>query len=474
MSIPRNELFYKTTLSQPLSNGGSETEVYVATLPTISSGYIIVNKGSEDFRELIKFTGTSTSPNRLTTCTRGLTFNFAAASAVSDSRVAANCKQHSSGEEVIIANGRYEQLIIDLLNGTSTIDATLVFNSNNITGVNSISGLATPTSGETTKAANIDYVNTVAIAGGADATTTIKGISKMSVAPASATSPIAVGDNDGRVPTQDENNALVGTSGSPSTTNKYVTNDDTATTGASKVIRSTSGSLVDPSLLALTTAGDTVYRGAANLTRVAIGAAGALNMVNAGATAPSWLALGTAGQVLTVNAGATAAEWAAGSLLTKDTANGGGTVTAGAETTLSTYTLPANTLGTGNVVVMKTFITWTGVANVGNAIFRFKYGGTTVLTKTITMDNTTDGYSGYLEFTLLGAGTTASQEGQCVVGYGISSAAAGAGSRQVISGGSGSATEDSTTALAMAITAQMAAGSDQTMTITSFYVQVIK
>ena len=43
-----------------------------------------------------------------------------------------------------------------------------------------------------------------------DSSTTVKGLTKMSVAPASASSPIAVGDNDWRVPTQGENDALVG------------------------------------------------------------------------------------------------------------------------------------------------------------------------------------------------------------------------------------------------------------------------
>ena len=71
-----------------------------------------------------------------------------------------------------------------------------------------------------------------------DASTTVKGVAKMSVAPASASSPIAVGDNDPRVPTTGENDALVGTSGTPSSSNKYVTNDDTsATSSASKVAR---------------------------------------------------------------------------------------------------------------------------------------------------------------------------------------------------------------------------------------------
>lgn len=67
-----------------------------------------------------------------------------------------------------------------------------------------------------------------------DASSSSKGVSKMSVAPASASNPIAVGDNDPRVPTQAENDALVGTSGAPSSSNPYATK---ATTDAlSKVI----------------------------------------------------------------------------------------------------------------------------------------------------------------------------------------------------------------------------------------------
>ena len=73
----------------------------------------------------------------------------------------------------------------------------------------------------------------------ADATTAVKGINLMSVAPVSAASPIAVGDNDPRVPTQNENDALVGTSGTAvSSSNKLVDADDVSSAGASgKIVR---------------------------------------------------------------------------------------------------------------------------------------------------------------------------------------------------------------------------------------------
>lgn len=77
---------------------------------------------------------------------------------------------------------------------------------------------------------NKSYADGLAIAGSPDSSTTVKGIGRVSVAPASATIPIFVGDNDSRVPTQGENDALVGVSGTtPATTNKFM--DERSVTG---------------------------------------------------------------------------------------------------------------------------------------------------------------------------------------------------------------------------------------------------
>jgi len=59
-----------------------------------------------------------------------------------------------------------------------------------------------------------------------DASNVQKGIVKLSVAPLVAVEPVAVGSNDGRVPTQNENDALAGSAGVPSAVNVYVTNQD--------------------------------------------------------------------------------------------------------------------------------------------------------------------------------------------------------------------------------------------------------
>lgn len=55
------------------------------------------------------------------------------------------------------------------------------------------------------------------------ATDAIFGKLKVTVPPAVVGEPVAVGANDGRVPTQSENDALAGTSGTPSSANKYLT-----------------------------------------------------------------------------------------------------------------------------------------------------------------------------------------------------------------------------------------------------------
>jgi hypothetical protein len=65
-----------------------------------------------------------------------------------------------------------------------------------------------------------------------DASNTQKGITKLSIAPAIPSEPVAVGTNDARMPTQGENDALVGTSGAPGSGNAYVTDSDPRNTNA--------------------------------------------------------------------------------------------------------------------------------------------------------------------------------------------------------------------------------------------------
>lgn len=142
-------------------------------------------------------------------------------------------RKHRVGATVTITDFKHIKAINDLLDGTTSFDSATPLGYDGTATISTANQLATKA-----------YVDGVAIAGGADASTTVKGISKLSTAPASASNPIAVGDNDGRVPTQSENDALVGTSGTPSSSNKYVTADDVsdaAVTG--KIVRATGTAL---------------------------------------------------------------------------------------------------------------------------------------------------------------------------------------------------------------------------------------
>ena len=111
--------------------------------------------------------------------------------------------------------------------------------------------IPTMTSGDTGRAASIEYANALAIAGSPDSTLTVKGIVEIGT-----TADIDAGTTTGatgaslavrpdqlaasiyntRLPSATEKQALVGTSGTPSSSNKYVTNDDT--TGTGSIVRS--------------------------------------------------------------------------------------------------------------------------------------------------------------------------------------------------------------------------------------------
>lgn len=124
---------------------------------------------------------------------------------------------HSGQTQFIISDAPqvFQQYVS--LNNDETVGGTKTFTTSPT--------IPTATVTDIHEAASIEYVNNIAIAGAPDASTTVKGITKVSVAPVSPTSPIAVGDNDPRVPTQSENDALVGnnTDIAVGTGNKFVT-----------------------------------------------------------------------------------------------------------------------------------------------------------------------------------------------------------------------------------------------------------
>lgn len=91
--------------------------------------------------------------------------------------------------------------------------------------------------------ANKEYVDNLALAGAPNASTTVKGVGEVSVAPVSATTPIFIGQNDPVVPTQGENDALIGnnTDIAVGSGNKFVTQTGLQH-NAEKYVADTSGS----------------------------------------------------------------------------------------------------------------------------------------------------------------------------------------------------------------------------------------
>jgi hypothetical protein len=132
-------------------------------------------------------------------------------------------RTHRVGSLVALTDFAHIKFINDLLAGATNLNASTPLGYDSTASISTANQLATKA-----------YVDGVAIAGAADATTTVKGIAKASVAPASPTAPIFVGDNDPRVPTTaqvgyipttGQKDALASTT-TPASTNLYLTQKD--------------------------------------------------------------------------------------------------------------------------------------------------------------------------------------------------------------------------------------------------------
>lgn len=198
---------FNTTLTTKVAVGDTTATLTSATdddgvaLPT--GTYVLTLDRKTSSKEYIQCTLTGTALTNIKTLTRG-------------TAVASNgfARTHRKGAEVIISDFAAIKRITDILDGTTDLDSGTPLAYDGTATISNANEL-------TTKA----YVDGIAIAGSPDATTSTKGITKMSVAPVSAASPIAVGDNDGRVSTQGENDAQVGnnTDITVGTGNKFVT-----------------------------------------------------------------------------------------------------------------------------------------------------------------------------------------------------------------------------------------------------------
>lgn len=97
-------------------------------------------------------------------------------------------RTHRKGAEIVITDHVALKRIMNVLDGTTSFDSATPLGYDGAPTISTGNQFATKT-----------YVDGIAIAGSPDATTTTKGIGRVSVAPVSAATPIFVGDNDTRV-----------------------------------------------------------------------------------------------------------------------------------------------------------------------------------------------------------------------------------------------------------------------------------
>lgn len=245
--------------------------------------------------------------------------------------------------------------------------------------------------------------------------------------------------------TKNQKDALTGTSGTPSNSNRYVTNEDaTSTPTASKVVRSSGSITLEDGWLGADAAGDLVYSDGTNMVGLDIGTARQTLHVNSGATGYDWL---TKGIIYTEFATA----------MPLETGEINITTTTIATSTLSEYSglrisgrfAPTNTSGSNKVYT-----------------FRIKYGGTTICTyDSISADNNTGSATIAFECTILYVGT--SSQSVFYSAYGRD----GSSNDDFVMGGGGTASVNSAATQNLTITAESSIG-DLEGTIATILIEV--
>lgn len=129
-------------------------------------------------------------------------------------------REHRFRALIEITNFAQIKLLGEIWGGLDTLD-----------GTNPLKYDTTATIDDNKKIGTKAYVDGKTIGVKAKASASVNGVAEMSAAPADANNPIAVGDNDGRVPTAGEKAAMAGSYGTPGSSNKYVTNDHAAMSG---------------------------------------------------------------------------------------------------------------------------------------------------------------------------------------------------------------------------------------------------
>lgn len=176
---------------------------------TVMTGTVEPSSGSQE--EQIIFTGVTQNSNGTATLTGVSSVAFASPYTTTSGFK----KSHAGNTTFVLSDTAY------LYSQYASLANTQTFTGSNTFSISPI--IPTVASTATTQAASVGYVNSVAIAGGAKASNTVFGITQLSVAPATASVPIAVGTNDPRIATASQSLALAGDGGAPSNINTYVT-----------------------------------------------------------------------------------------------------------------------------------------------------------------------------------------------------------------------------------------------------------
>ncbi len=240
-AIPKLSALFETSLASKISSTATSMTLVSGTDKsgnTLSGVYgFILDEGSAT-EEFVLGTATGTS---ITGMLRGVSVTDGG------TEVTALKKEHRRGASVKITSFPFLGIVYRLLQGSDGFPQKLFYNSH-------------PTFTTNTELVDKGYVDGVAVAGAPNADDSTKGIVEQGT-----TAEIDAGTGAGstgarlfinpeklstsiyatRLPASGEKSALVGTLGTPGSGNKYVTNDDTATSGNSKIIRTGSGGHID-------------------------------------------------------------------------------------------------------------------------------------------------------------------------------------------------------------------------------------
>ena len=146
-----------------------------------------------------------------------------------------------------------------------------------------------------------------------------------------------------------------------------------------------------------------------------------------------------------------------------------------AENTLISFTVPGGTLSTANVIKVRLNIAFLkqGAGSNTSLTLRFKYGATTIISKTFADAFFNTAQAGSIEFYLNANASTSAQSGIAFLNFAANPTPSGTARTDIIE--SGTATEVSTGDLTLAITAQFQASSaNDTISVFSAVAEVIR